>query len=902
MLLLRVVLLVLLVTAPAVAQTPFSAAITGIVRDETAGVLAGASVSISAPTLIGGVQAATTDQRGEYRFAQLPPGVYDVSVSANAFRPARRAAISVASGATVTVDFRLEVSGIADEVVIRGAAPVVDVTSAAVPIRLEEALLQNLPTSRSLADIINLAPGIASDVAFGGSQGANEILLDGVRTTEPLVQEAVLRANYNWVQEMNIVSLGAAAEYGGFTGAAAYAVLRSGANRFSGLGEFWTTRPGWLSNNTRELSATLQEAFAPRQIEDWYDTSAQLGGPVLRDRLFFFAGVQRFRHNDRPAGYNGPGTRDEEDLQTLLRPTASISRNIRLDGFIQHGRHRVDGENLGPAFSLEATSAIWNPQTTWNAHATWMAGQQTVVEARTGGYDTYTQDDPRPPATTDGPPSHYDYGTGITSQNAAVYSRVDSRVQGTTASIAHVTERLPGRRHDLKAGAEYETTSARQEYGYPSGVTFYDTFGEPTLMEVWPGQSRRATTSRWVLHVQDTWMVNDRLTLSPGVRFEWNRGSVPAQHGVFRTNDVAPRLGLAWDLGSNHRTVARAHYGHYYDPIFASRISMEDWTDQSQGVLYESAGPGEWVEVSRSLVPDAFTIDPNLEHSHVKQLVVGLEQELVGDMSLQVQYIQRRFDTFMGMTDPTSIWEPTQRRDPGPDGRLGTVDDGAMLDVFNRANPGSESTLYTNPEGAFNKYDAVQFVGRKRYSRGWQLQSSYTWSKNRGTVGNRLHVNAARLDLGNPGRFMDPNQNINAYGRAAFDPTHEVKALGSYRLPRWGGTMLSGIFRYTTGQAWGRNAFVTGLRQGVARIRIEPVGTRRAPAINQFDFRAEKTMRITAAGGTLGVFADVFNVFNQGVPDSNISNAVEHFSGARFGLPNYWVDPRLLRIGARVTF
>ena len=112
MLLLRVVLLVLLVTAPAVAQTPFSAAITGTVRDETAGVLAGASVSISAPTLIGGVQAATTDQRGEYRFALLPPGVYDVSVSANAFRPARRAAVSVASGATVTIDFRLEVSGI----------------------------------------------------------------------------------------------------------------------------------------------------------------------------------------------------------------------------------------------------------------------------------------------------------------------------------------------------------------------------------------------------------------------------------------------------------------------------------------------------------------------------------------------------------------------------------------------------------------------------------------------------------------------------------------------------------------------------------------------------------------------------------------------------------------------
>ena len=182
------------------------------------------------------------------------------------------------------------------------------------------------------------------------------------------------------------------------------------------------------------------------------------------------------------------------------------------------------------------------------------------------------------------------------------------------------------------------------------------------------------------------------------------------------------------------------------------------------------------------------------------------------------------------------------------------------------------------------------------------MQSSYTWSSNRGTVGNRAHVNAGQADLGYPGRFMDPNQNINADGRAAFDPTHEAKVLGGYRLPWWGGTMVSGIYRYTTGQAWGRNVFITGLRQGVARVRVEPVGTRRVPAINQFDFRAEKTMPLRAAGGSLGIFVDVFNVFNQGVPDSNVSNAIADFSGARFGVPNAWVDPRLLRVGVRVTF
>ena len=129
-----------------------------------------------------------------------------------------------------------------------------------------------------------------------------------------------------------------------------------------------------------------------------------------------------------------------------------------------------------------------------------------------------------------------------------------------------------------------------------------------------------------------------------------------------------------------------------------------------------------------------------------------------------------------------------------------------MLDVFNLTNPGNQFNFYTNPDDAFNQYDAVQVVARKRYARDWQLQGSYTWSKNRGTVGNRWHVNAARFDLGNPGRFVNPNSNINAYGRATFDPTHEVKVLGSYRLPWWGGTMVSGVYRYMTGQAWGRTA------------------------------------------------------------------------------------------------
>jgi Carboxypeptidase regulatory-like domain len=883
------------------AQTPFSSSITGTVRDKTGAVLQGATVTIAAPTLIGGQQSATSSAHGEYRFTLLPAGVYAITIQADNFRPLRQVDVRVASGVTVTLDHELDIAGLSEATEIRGDSPVVDVKSAGVPVRLDEDLLENLPTSRSVANLLNLVPGISSDVAFGGSQKSNEILLDGVRMTEGLFQDPILRANYNWVQEVNVVALGAPAEYGGFTGAAGYASLRSGSNRFSGLGEFWTTRPNWLDTNTDDLSAALQRQFDSRQILEWRDSSAQLGGPFVTNRLWFFAGVQHAKHEDRPAGFTGPGSTDEDDLQLILKPTASVSPSVRLDGFIQHGRRRVTGAYIDAFFPIESSNDIWNPQTSWNAHLTWTLNDRTVVEARHGGYDAKAWEDPHPPATIDGPVPRYDYGTQTWSQNANWYFRSDSRVNTTTASMTHFAENVLGLSHQLKVGIEYEAMGSRQELRYPGGRNYYDDFGAPDQVEVWGGYNSRATTGRNVLHAHDTWALTNRLTLSPGVRFEWNRGSVPNQPEVFKTTTVAPRFGIAWDVTGDHRTVARLHYGLYYDAIFASRIMQEDRSEVNPSVWYQIVGPDQYVELSRSSTQDRFEIDDDLEHSHVKQLVVGLERELFGGVSLQAQYIRRRFDTFMGLIDTGSIYAPIQLRDPGPDGQLNTSDDGGLLDVFNLTNPGNSWVVYTNPDDAFNRYDAVQIVGRKRYSRNWQMQSSYTWSKNRGTVGNRWHVNAARFDLGNPGRFVNPNLGINAMGRATYDPTHEVKVLGSYRLPFWGGVMTSGVYRYMTGQAWGRTASVTGFTQGRQRIRIEPQGMRRAPAINRLDLRVEKAARIPRIGTTLGLFFDVFNVWNQGVPNSD-TNAINDFSGARFGEPAAWVDPRMLRVGIRASF
>lgn len=883
---------------PASAQGRQNSTLIGTVTDDTGARLPGVTVTASSPNLIGGAVTAVTDETGTYRFPAVLPGVYEITATLSGFKTVRLSGIRVPIGETVTADVQMQVAALAETVTVMGDVSTVDVKSSASPVNLDNTLLQNLPTGRFQPDIINTVPGISETAAFGGTESSNALLMDGVDVSDPEGGSPWSFFNYNWVQEVQIVAPGANAEYGEFTGVAANSVIRSGSNQFSGLFEYWTVRPDWVGSNTSSLPEDLREEFTPEKIESWFDTTAQIGGPIVRDKLWFFSGFQFLREERIPAGADIANT--EDNPRFLTKINWALSPSFRLEGFFEKDKFDVTGRGAGRFRPAETTIVEPSPEINWNVRMTWTASPRTLVEVRSGGYDGYFPLDPTPPNTTAGPPPRYDILTGFYSVNTPYFGRFDRRPITTTATVTRYVDQFLGKSHEFKFGFEYQNAKVTNQFGYPGNIFYQDYGGEPYLAYLYEGYLQNATINRTSMYVQDTWSVNDRLTINPGLRININRGSVPTAGNVLSTYPVAPRIGFAWDLAGDHRTVVRAHYGRYHDALLTGTFSFLDTDGLTPFITAEVLAPGVFNEIDR-IDPDvSFGIDEDIRQSYVDQFLVAIEREVIPDLSVTAQYIRRNFEDFMAFVDTGSEYEPVTVTDPGPDGEFGTSDDAGTFTAFNLLNPGESFKLMTNPDGAFRRYNAFQLIARKRWSRNWQLLGAYTWSRNIGTIDNLFGTNAGFEDADKDGVFANPNKRINAEGHVSIDPTHEVKVSGTYRVPWVGGFNVSGTYLYRSGRAWARrinSGFGDALSQGSETIFAEPRGSRRLDAVNTLDLRVEKTFPLGSNQRSVGVYFDIFNLTNQGV-----ALTIQDLSGSSFGQPDEWSSPRTLRVGGRFSF
>src|SRR5262249_311761 len=197
------------------------------------------------------------------------------------------------------------------------------------------------------------------------------------------------------------------------TGVAANSIVRSGSNRFTGLVEYLTERKNWIADNTGSLSPDLQKTFTPREIKSYWDTTAQIGGPIVKDKLFFFSGVPYFNRQDRPAGFTGDFT-SEKDPRTMNKVTWAISPNVRAEGFVEWDKYDIEGRGASAKRPTTAVTALEpSPETNWNVNLTWTIDSKTMLNVRNGGYTGYFPVDPTPPQTRSGPFPHYDQLTDI---------------------------------------------------------------------------------------------------------------------------------------------------------------------------------------------------------------------------------------------------------------------------------------------------------------------------------------------------------------------------------------------------------------------------------------------------------------------------------------------------------
>jgi hypothetical protein len=325
-----------------------------------------------------------------------------------------------------------------------------------------------------------------------------------------------------------------------------------------------------------------------------------------------------------------------------------------------------------------------------------------------------------------------------------------------------------------------------------------------------------------------------------------------------------------------------------------------DTAQQSPRITARVLGPNNFLEINRVTPATNFGLDPDVSHAYVEQLLLGVERQVLGDVSVKVDYVNRRWRDTFAFVDTGSVYAPVQRTDPGPDGRLGTADDGGALTVFELQNPGQSFQFLTNPDDARRTYNALQLVVQKRMSRGWQLLTSYTYSRARGKANNVQGDNVALSgsSTGRGGVFADPNAAINAEGRNTLDFPHQFTLRSSYHSDWLGGFDVSASYRYASGGAWSRTATISGLRQGNATVRVDPKGTEESAASNQLDLRAQKSFPLSGHS-RLSVFVDCFNVTNKGfVEQARYTEA----SGGTFGRPRSWSSPRIFQVAARLSF
>ena len=859
-------------------QSRETGAIEGRVVMEDQTPLPGAEVSLSSPNLIGGARQVITTAEGRFRFVALPPGTYSLEAKLSGFTPAGVVDVRLHVGMTLKVDMILKPGEISEEVEVIAQAPLVDLKdSQMASSKMERELLLSVPVSQTsdLYNIQALAPSAYNGSVFGGNESTGDaFLVDGVDTSAADYGDTWVRLEFTAIEEGSVMGIGANAEYDGYNGSVVNVITKSGGNQFEGEVQFFYQGMDWNSSNTGDPKD------APKQSSAM--TNFSLGGPFIKDKLWWFVNGSYSRSEEKQFGF--PVNLTARLPKGFFKATFQPGKNDRFQLFLNYDEMHY--ENAGDAYTApEAPRNAKKWCFTGNLNWLHIFSGETLLELKINGYDSVWNDYGSMGEDVKGT---YDPATGGLSGNFPWKVRNDISRVASEMVLSHHAQGFLGE-HDFKAGVQYDLSYTKMTAAYNGDGMYVNYMGYPYLLYTGGSYIIEGAAHRISAFVQDAWTLSDRLTINPGLRFNIYRGVSPVlNETVYKTEGIAPRFGLTYDIFGDGSTAFKAHYGRYFWKFTASLFGNMGQSHEDKDVYLFDYDIGDYQYLYTVQGGSIYSMDQNINHPYIDQFSVGIERELFKDVTFSTTYIYKSNKNIIEAVNTAGEFEPIQFTDP---------ETGAALTAYNQLNPGEDLYLITNPDTGMKNvladptltYQGLEFVLSKRYSNNWQATVSYIYSKTRGT-----YINSYEAAFGAAGIYENPNKQVNIEGAPPLDPTHIFKVVGSVVIP-YVGINVAAHFQYSSGITWTRTVYTPPLNQGRTTINSEPKGSRRLESQLNLDLRLEKQFMIKKL--KLGVLFDVFNVFNSNYPLYVVDTA-----GPEFGQPTYIVPPRGWRAGLRFWF
>jgi outer membrane receptor protein involved in Fe transport len=917
--------LLLCFSLPATAQTT-----TGRILGQVTGLdgvaMPGVTITVNSPAIMGGSRTAVTGETGAYRIAALPPGVYNVSAELPGYQSQTIEGVSVALGGTGTADFALQPQ-FSDEMVVTSESPLLDTTSSSVPSTYSADFLKDLPTQRNFYDIIAVSPNVSlatedtSRMVAGGSNvQSNAWFIDGIETAAPETGTSWVGVNPDAIQEVQVMGIGAPAEYGNMLGAAFNVVTKSGSNEVKG-----GVNAYWFDDSLVDSNINFDSEFPEYVQNEFWDVAATLGGPIAKDRLWFFAAYEYWRDN-----HAFPGS-DPEINPTWYQDRYDVKLSWRIDN-----SNLIDGKGYfskwgypdpsSPYTTPSASAGEIGEDTMWGLSYQSIFSDRTFMEVRYTGWSTW---DDYLSQTGSTEAAYIDYsppGGGPTLYSGGVWYpwTYDTSVDQVSVAVSTFADDFIKGDHDFKFGIQAgrgdnvgkNFTSANGSYYYHYYSPEYEYYGE-----IYGGDYYYkvdglpyfygAENTSIAAFVDDSWKISDRLTFNLGVRYDYHKGvipsydrldangdptgvKVPGVDPVFTWNNFSPRIGFAYAAGAEQNTVIRGSFGVYYDGNVTG-----NWDSPApfQPPQYYSTGEswdGPWEPQGVWWDPGDNTVQPDLKAPRTLQYSVGFETGIGENYSFGITGLYKDTKDLIGwqiMDD--GVYEEVEWTDPFT-GNTYTLLNPTVYPSLRKGNtPGF--TIDPTADSYWQEYWAVIVEFNRRFADFWSMQASYTYSESTGLIAAFLSQWQSNPLYGQ--RWgSDPNSFLNANGqRLQGDRPHMFRVQANFQLP------------------WNMNAnTMVNLQSGrpYNRLSILPTETRpqavvapagdpgRHPFQYQWDIGVGKTFDL---GGNVGLQIDLqlFNVLNDTPTDWFETTTLAE---GDVYIPNTWVKPRRLQLHVGIEF